>query len=409
MTVDTTPTGIVYTVTNGNPGQEYTIVFPYIDETDVKARYLTPGAARNDTVDLAFGSEYSVFEQTLTSLIALPVDSSLAIYRETPLTQEILWVEGQAIHAPSIMKGDDKLTFIVQEMSQDVDRAIKISAEEEAGGSTPDGLLSDIFAARDQAQASASYAASCREDACGCAQNACTCAENAASSEHAAAEAQLAAEEARDQAAYYAGQAAMQTLPAATDMIRGGIRIGEGLEVTDTDKLKVAVPLPAPDIGDAGKILRAQPGGTAAWERVRAGVLPGEIRLLPFRSTELPDGWYFANGDRYALASPQGAALYALSTNYKDDWGIIIIADVSGTDTINVPKLFYTDGRGFFLRTADGLTRQPGSVQEGAFQEHGHYSDYMKPVGPVLHILAALKRVHKYYSEHKIFNYAAMA
>ena len=95
----------------------------------------------------------------------------------------------------------------------------------------------------------------------------------------------------------------------------------------------------------------------------------GEIRLLPFRANELPKGWYFANGDRFATTSLQGVALVALSEDYKTDWGI---REDAASATINVPNLFYSDGRGLFLRSVDGVSRQVGSIQPDALQQHTH-------------------------------------
>lgn len=89
----------------------------------------------------------------------------------------------------------------------------------------------------------------------------------------------------------------------------------------------------------------------------------GEMRLLPFRSTELPSQWYFMNGKTYLLTSDQGKALNSLPTNFKNDWGIA----VSGSN-INVPQFFHDDGRGYFVRAADGTARKIGSVEEDAAQ-----------------------------------------
>ena len=43
MSVDKTPTGVVYTVTNGTAGQQYPLTFPYIKGADVKAYYVANG------------------------------------------------------------------------------------------------------------------------------------------------------------------------------------------------------------------------------------------------------------------------------------------------------------------------------------------------------------------------------
>lgn len=94
----------------------------------------------------------------------------------------------------------------------------------------------------------------------------------------------------------------------------------------------------------------------------------GDIQLKPFRYNELPFGWYFANGDNYVLASVVGAVLNALPANYKTDWGIT----VSGS-SISLPNMFYTDGRGYFLRSANGTTRKVRSVETDAIQNISGY------------------------------------
>ncbi|WP_338803116.1 phage tail protein [Xenorhabdus griffiniae] len=64
---------------------------------------------------------------------------------------------------------------------------------------------------------------------------------------------------------------------------------------------------------------------------------------------ELNPGEYFANGDLVDLNSLAGQKLMTLSDEYRRTWGII----VSGLK-INLPNLFHSDGRGFYLR-ADNI------------------------------------------------------
>lgn len=154
MSVDKTPTGVVYTVTNGTAGQQYPLTFPYIKGADVKAYYVANG---KQTV-LTYGIQYTVEDQALTTLVALPVGTKLAIYRQTDLTQEIVWKDGQAVYTPDIMKADDKLTLIAQEIAADMSRTVKLTREEEAAGGKPEEVLKNIYDARDAAAASATTA-----------------------------------------------------------------------------------------------------------------------------------------------------------------------------------------------------------------------------------------------------------
>ncbi len=187
MSVDKTPTGVVYTVTNGTAGQQYPLTFPYIKGADVKAYYVANG---KQTV-LTYGIQYTVEDQTLTALVALPVGAKLAIYRQTDLTQEIVWKDGQAVYTPDIMKADDKLTLIAQEIAADMSRTVKLTREEEAAGGKPEGVMQNIYGARDAAAASANVASNKAAEAADSAQAASEKADESAAS--AAASAQSAA------------------------------------------------------------------------------------------------------------------------------------------------------------------------------------------------------------------------
>ena len=154
MSVDKTPTGVVYAVTNGTAGQQYPLTFPYIKGADVKAYYVANG---KQTV-LTYGIQYTVEDHALTTLVALPVGAKLAIYRQTDLTQEIVWKDGQAVYTPDIMKADDKLTLIAQEIAADMSRTVKLTREEEAAGGKPEDVVKSIYASRDAAAASADAA-----------------------------------------------------------------------------------------------------------------------------------------------------------------------------------------------------------------------------------------------------------
>lgn len=97
------------------------------------------------------------------------------------------------------------------------------------------------------------------------------------------------------------------------------------------------------------------------------GLYPGEIRLFPFRHDQLPFGWYFCNGERFLLTSPQGEALSGLTEEFRTDWGL-----EEDLCSISLPNLFSRDGRGCFLRPVDGLTRQVGAEEGDALQNHAH-------------------------------------
>ena len=105
----------------------------------------------------------------------------------------------------------------------------------------------------------------------------------------------------------------------------------------------------------------------------------GDFRLMPFRASELPFGWYFRNGDNYLLSSPPGQILNRLSDNYKRDHQITIKV-INAQQYINVPSAFAPDGRGFFERAVNGTTRQVGSVEDDAIRDiWGHFDTGVVP------------------------------
>jgi len=97
----------------------------------------------------------------------------------------------------------------------------------------------------------------------------------------------------------------------------------------------------------------------------------GNIQLLPFRVTSLPFGYYFCNGDNYLLSGKQGQVLNSLPATYKTDFNITITGTVPNQN-INVPNMFYSDGRGYFIRAINGTSRLVGSIQLDNFKSHTH-------------------------------------
>lgn len=103
---------------------------------------------------------------------------------------------------------------------------------------------------------------------------------------------------------------------------------------------------------------KSNPDLKVGWIKFSSGGnVIGDFNLFKFRKDELPAGWYFENGDKYPIDSPQGQALKSLSDNYKLDWNII-----EADGYINLPNMFHSDGRGMFPRPVDGTSRQVGTV-----------------------------------------------
>lgn len=98
----------------------------------------------------------------------------------------------------------------------------------------------------------------------------------------------------------------------------------------------------------------------------KAGSIVGEIRLMPFRKADLPDGWYYPSGDYFELTSVVGKALNSLPANYKSDWGIT----VSGSSIrLFDPNKFFAENMGRFFRPVNDSNRLPGSIEGDAIRK----------------------------------------
>ncbi|MCL1888878.1 MAG: hypothetical protein FWF99_00035 [Desulfovibrionaceae bacterium] len=144
-------------------------------------------------------------------------------------------------------------------------------------------------------------------------------------------------------------------------LVRNGIVMLAQGDIADMRKRLVANFGIRPTPDDYGKLFRIDARGELS---LGFAVYPGDIDFKPWRNTELPFGWYYCNNDRYGLATKQGQVLNGLSANYKADWEITI-SGTAPNQTINVPNMFYTDGRGYFLRA--GVT--PGVIETDAMQQ----------------------------------------
>lgn len=232
MSVDKTPTGVVYTVTSGAAGQQYPLTFPYINGVDVKAYYVQAGAQTS----LLYGTHYTVVGQNFIASIVLPVGAKLAIYRQTDLTQEILWKDGQAVYTPDIMKADDKLTLIAQEISADMSRTVKLTREEEAAGGKPEDVVQSIYASRDAAAVSANVASAQATAAEGSAQAAANSASTAAQAVTTATEDAVSAATVQANSAHDSALAAAQSAADAAAASSGLAPRMDAVELKNTQQ-----------------------------------------------------------------------------------------------------------------------------------------------------------------------------
>lgn len=297
MSVDKTPTGVVYTVTNGAAGQQYPLTFPYINGVDIKAYYVLNGTQNV----LTYGVHYAVASQTFTSSIALPLGAKLAIYRQTDLTQEILWKDGQAVYTPDIMKADDKLTLIAQEISADMSRTVKLTREEEAAGGKPEDVVASIYASRDAAATSASAASVKATAAEASAQAAANSASTAAQTVATAAAEAVSAATVQANAAHDSALAAAQSAAESEAASNGLAPRMDAVELVAANA-KAVTDLATTTPG-AGKIPKAGSGGKIPDWAFDVG------DLVPSFSTA-KSGFLLCNGGAYSRTTY--AALFAI-------------------------------------------------------------------------------------------------
>ena len=354
----------------------------------------------------------------------------LSVTRNMPFVQDIDLVSGSRFDAKVMETGMDQSAAERQQLREQLDRAVILPPTSEK---SPEEVVEDIYAARDEAQASAeaaaqsataaeksavdaaaseSHAKEHQDWSCQCADRA-EQARDAALAQAVATNELMAAEMSKinaivvankdDQQAAIAGAKAwadsdippdpddpesksaktwakvaeentIKNLPVASKTQKGVMQVGQHLKIAPGGV--VDAPLASESqqgIGRSATTAEVESGTTGnngpAWvtpeqlDIVLKSLFVGKIELLPFRFNSLPKGWYFCNGERFNLSTPQGAALNGLSTDFKTDWGITI-----SNDTISLPNLFFSDGRGYFLRSADGSTRKVGSVQTDAIR-----------------------------------------
>ena len=354
----------------------------------------------------------------------------LSVTRNMPFVQDIDLVSGSKFDPQVIEDGLDKSAAERQQLREQLSRAVILPPTSEQ---SPEEVVEDIYAARDEAQTSAeaaaqsaiaagksavdaaaseSYAKEYQDWSCQCADRA-EQARDAALAQAVATNELMAAEMTKinaivvankdDQQAAIAGAKAwadsdmppdpddpesksaktwakvaeentIENLPVTSKAQKGLMQVGPHLEVTPEGVVDAPVASESKQgIGRSATTAEVESGVTG--ENGPAWVTPenfwtalnslfvGKIELLPFRSTNLPTGWYFCNGDRFPLSTPQGVALNGLPTEFKSDWGITI-----SNNSISLPNLFYSDGRGYFLRSVDGLKRNVGSVQTDAIR-----------------------------------------
>ena len=156
MSVENTTTKVVYA--GNGVTKEWPVPFQYARSEDI-ALLIDDGTTQTDITSnyqivVNDGGDTSVTYPVSGTAVA--AGNKLAIYRLTPRTQVVDLVYGGAF-APDVLENDglDLIVMMTQELSRDVERAVKLAITSE---DSPDALVASIYASRDAAAASASAA-----------------------------------------------------------------------------------------------------------------------------------------------------------------------------------------------------------------------------------------------------------
>ena len=157
----------------------FPVPFKFSDTEDIKLSLYDVSLGRESPVESDF------FVDTETSILyypgyppgqepgeamrppVAPIGTKLVIYRQTPINQMVDM--GEKYPLPIIEATVDKLTFIAQEMKEEVDRTIKV---DKGAGENPQELIQRIFAGAENAEKSAAEASTEAENAANSAQEA---------------------------------------------------------------------------------------------------------------------------------------------------------------------------------------------------------------------------------------------
>lgn len=142
--------------------REWDVDFPLISEDNLGVYLTSPQGAEEEiftdfSVDLKTHTlTYPTAESGKSPLAA---DWKLTVLRRTPLTQEIDLLRQGELDAEVLEEGYDKLTMLVQELGEKVDRSIKYPVSSQEDDLETENFLKNILAAKEDAVVASSEAA----------------------------------------------------------------------------------------------------------------------------------------------------------------------------------------------------------------------------------------------------------
>lgn len=166
MTVSTQLTKRIYAA-NGLT-REWEVDFPLAGVQDLRVFITSPASHETEIYE---GFEFN--EETNT--LCYPTDESeqeplaqgwtITLVRRTPLTQEIDLLRQGELDAEVLEQGYDKLTMLVQELSEQIDRCIKYPVSAQTSQTDTQHFLADILAAKEAAGQASSQAVTSAQEA----------------------------------------------------------------------------------------------------------------------------------------------------------------------------------------------------------------------------------------------------
>lgn len=287
MTVSNTNTKLQYSGDGSN--RTFAITFPLLSAAHL--RVITTDASGTETEESAHYTlspalDAITYPTVESGLAPLPAGSKITLLRQTPLTQALDLQSGNILDAEELERGYDKLTYMVQELKEELARALKYKASE-MNEHTAEEYLEQVSAgataAASSATAAAAYAsaaASSATDAEGSKTRAgayCNRAETAATSSfqeaYNAKQFKLAAESAASaaQSAKTAAEAAKTAAQNAVSTATGQVSTHNTSNTAHADiRAAVAAKQDALPSGTAGQYLRKTAGGVE-WADVEGG------------------------------------------------------------------------------------------------------------------------------------------
>lgn len=165
MTVSNTTVKLTYAGNGSN--RVFGITFPLLSASHLRVVVTDPdGVETNVTSNFAINTVLNAltYPTVASGLDPLATGYTITLVRQTPLTQEIDLHVGHALDAAELESGYDKLTYAVQEIKEEVGRAVKTGVSESAP-ETAEAYMDAITAAKEAAETAATSAAGSASEA----------------------------------------------------------------------------------------------------------------------------------------------------------------------------------------------------------------------------------------------------